>query len=58
MVEKGFNQSSLCAEIRMNEGVFSMRLNNERSFRQAEIEKICDVLDIKPKDISIYFFAH
>lgn len=58
MMEKGYNQSSLCAELGMNEGVFSLRINSERAFRQGEIEKICEILDIKPKDISAYFFVH
>lgn len=35
----------------------SKRLNNTLEFSQDEIYKSCDILDIKPVDIPLYFFA-
>lgn len=56
--EMGYTQESLCAEIPMDRSVFSLRINGKRSFRQGEIESICEILDINVEDISKYFFAH
>lgn len=56
--EMGYTQESLCAEIPMDRSVFSLRINGKRSFRQAEIESICNILDIDHGEIGKYFFAH
>lgn len=57
MVSKGYNQSSLAMEMKMHEGAFSNRMNNQRSFRQEEIIRMCKILGIKPTDIGKYFFT-
>lgn len=56
--EKGFTQESLAAEIPMDRGVLSLKLNNKRSFRMKEIEGICRVLEIPLENVGEYFFAH
>lgn len=57
MNTKGYNQSGLALELKMNEGVLSQRFNNQRSFRQHEIVQICKILGIKQTDIWKYFFT-
>lgn len=56
--EKGYTQESLAAEISMDKSVLSLKLNNKRPFRQKEIERICQILDIPFEEIGEYFFAH
>ena len=35
----------------------SDKLNNKTSWTQTEIQTACDILDIKPAEIPIYFFT-
>lgn len=41
----------------MSPSGLSARLNGTQEFRQSEIWKVCEVLKIKPKEISTYFFT-
>ena len=56
--EKGFTQDSLASEIPMDRSVLSLRLNNKRSFKMKEIERICQILEISLDNVGEYFFVH
>ena len=43
--------------IGLSERTVSLKLNNERDWTQDDIEKTCEVLRIKRKEIPKYFFA-
>ena len=55
--ENGYTQSEFAAELGKASSTFSLRLSGEGYFRQPEIIKICDMLGIAYKDISLYFFT-
>jgi transcriptional regulator with XRE-family HTH domain len=55
--EYGFTQERLAAEIGVSESTLSFKLNNRAYFRQEEIRKICDLLEIEDAEIGAYFFA-
>lgn len=42
----------------ISEHSISKKLNGEVGWKQTEIKKACDVLDLNLNDIPIYFFAH
>ena len=56
--EQGFTQEQLAAQIPMDRSVLSLKLNNKRTFRMKEIERICQILSIPLESIGEYFFAH
>ena len=56
--EKGFTQETLAAEVPMDRGVLSLKLNNKRAFKMKDIEGICRVLDIDLENVGEYFFVH
>lgn len=58
MKERGFTQSKLAHQIKLSETSLNLTLNNNRSFKQDEITKICEALSISMADIPIYFFTH
>lgn len=58
MKEKNITQDVLARLIGLQPPTLSQKLNNKAKFKQAEISKICDVLDIDATDIGLYFFAH
>ena len=41
----------------MSEHSLSVKLNNKTNFKQVEIAKACELLDILPSKISDYFFT-
>lgn len=46
------------AEIMMlSEKTLSMKLNNKIAWKQTEILKACELLDIPPEDVYLYFFT-
>lgn len=55
--EKGKTQESIAAMIGVKEGTYSQKINNNSEFRQSEILRICDLLDIPPEQIHTYFFT-
>ena len=57
MKERGFTQEGLAAEIGVNEGTLSSKLNSKYAFKQNEMDAICRVLDIPNDEIGSYFFA-
>ena len=54
--EKGFTLAEFAKCIGMASSTFSLRLSGDGYFRQPELIKICDVLEIDYKDIPLYFF--
>lgn len=58
MKEKNITQEFLAQLIGLQPPTLSQKLNNKARFKQAEISNICDVLEIEPVDIGLYFFAH
>ena len=41
----------------LSERTVSLKLSNKRSFKQSDIEKAKDILNLKGKDIDQYFFT-
>lgn len=58
MREKGLTQVNLGKIIGLSETSLNFSLNNKRDFRQDEMLKICEVLDIPIEEVDTYFFAH
>lgn len=54
----GNTQNTLAHGIRCNVATINKKLNNKSFFTQKEIDSICNLLDIPPTDIPIYFFNH
>lgn len=57
MKEKGFSQKKLGEAIGRNVATISKKMNGKSAFSQAEIKKICDILDIPSQEIPRYFFV-
>ncbi len=58
MKELGYTQAKIAKIIGISECSVNFTLNNKRNFRQDEILKLIDVLDIPSGKIEEYFFAH
>ena len=56
--ERGYTQEMLAKKISISACSLNLTLNNKREFRQNEILEISKVLDINPREIEDYFFAH
>lgn len=54
--EKFRTQAIFAKELGISSVSLSAKLNNAVSFSQNEINKSCELLDIPPIEISIYFF--
>lgn len=57
MREKKITQQELAKQIGNTTATLNLKLNNKARFKQTEIIKICEVLDISENDIVAYFFA-
>lgn len=57
IVEKVGTQSNFAEKIGLSERSVSLKLNGKVSWKQSEIAKACEVLDIASVDIPAYFFA-
>lgn len=57
IVEKLGTQSTFAEKMRLSERTISLKLNGKVGWKQSEIAKACEVLDIKDNDIPAYFFA-
>ncbi len=55
--EHGFTQESLAEKVGISVCSLNLSLNNKRGFRQAEILKICDILNIPVQNVADYFFS-
>ena len=56
IVEKLGSNKKLAELIGLSEHSLSLKINNQVEFRQSEIFKICEVLDIDSNAIKDYFF--
>ena len=57
MKEKGINQKQLAILVGVSEGQMCKKLSGEYVFKQTEILKICEILEIAAIEISLYFFT-
>lgn len=57
IVEKCGCQQNFAKLVGLSERSISLKLNNERFFKQSEIQKCIEVLEIKYEDIQKYFFT-
>ena len=57
IVEKVGTQSNFSALMELSERTISLKLNGKVSWKQSEIAKACEVLDIPSVEIPLYFFA-
>ena len=57
MRARGFLQKTLAEEIGITEEQFCKKLAGRYDFKQREILRICDVLEISRDDIGRYFFT-
>ncbi len=58
MKERGYTQAKLAKSIGISECTVNFSLKNKRNFRQDEILKIGELLDIPSSQFENYFFAH
>ena len=56
--EKHYTQAQLASAIGINPSSLNLKLNNNLNFKQDEILKISDLLNIDYSEISLYFFKH
>jgi DNA-binding XRE family transcriptional regulator len=56
MREFGYTQEKLAKAIGLNESTLNAKLNNKGYFKQDEVDKICEVLDISVREIGSYFY--
>ncbi len=57
MREKNISQKEMAALIPMSESHFCKKLSGEYPFKQSEIVRICEILDIDAGEIHAYFFT-
>lgn len=57
IVERGLTQKSLASIIGASESQFSQKMSGKYPFKQTEIERICDALQISADEIGTYFFS-
>lgn len=55
--EKGMTQAELAQKIGMSAATLNKKLRGHTEFMQSEISSLCTVLDIKDREISVYFFV-
>lgn len=57
IVEAFGTQSEFAKAMNISEHSLSTKLNNKVNFKQPEISKACELLDIDSSEISDYFFT-
>lgn len=57
IVEKCGTQAVFAERMGLSERTISMKLNNKIAFKQSEIQKALDVLEITSDEIQVYFFT-
>lgn len=57
IVEVYGTQYSFAEAMGLSEHSLSVKLNNRRNFKQTEIKKACELLNIAPSEMSDYFFT-
>ncbi len=58
IVEKFGTQYKFAQAIKLSERTVSLKLNGKIGWKQEEIAKICDILEIDSSKIPDYFFYH
>lgn len=56
MREKGVTQAELAKKIGISESSLNLKLNDKTEFKQREISKICEILNIIG-GVDLYFFT-
>lgn len=56
--EYGYTQESLSKILGISATSLNLSLNNKRNFKQDEILKICEILNISNNHLVTYFFTH
>ena len=56
--ENGYTQESFAKEIGISACSLNLTLNNKRDFRQDEILRASQILNISGEEISTYFFSN
>jgi len=57
LIIERFNSQRLFAKsLGISEKSLSLKLHSKRPWRQSEIERSCDILDIEKEEIGVYFF--
>ena len=57
IVERFRTQGVFAERLGLSSRSLSLKLNNQRGWKQTEIEKACTLLDIPISEVSEYFFA-
>lgn len=57
IVEKYGTQAKFAVAMNLSERTLSLKLNSERYFKQSEIEKAAELLDIGCEEYAVYFFT-
>ena len=57
IVEVYGTQSEFAKAMDVSERSISLKLNSKLNFKQSEITKACELLNIKPSEISEFFFT-
>ena len=57
IVEKYGTQARFSKALGLSEHSLSLKLNSIRGFKQSEISRVCDILEIEHSEIPVYFFT-
>lgn len=57
IIEKYASRGAFAKAMGLSERTMSLKLNNQVSFKQSEISKACELLEIHEADIPCYFFT-
>lgn len=57
IVEKVGTQCLFAEKMGLSERTISLKLNGKVGWKQCEITKVCEVLEINDSEIPVYFFA-
>ncbi len=57
IVEKVGTQANFAEKLGLSERSMSLKLNGRVGWKQTEISKACEILEILPTEIPAYFFA-
>lgn len=57
IIEKFKTQQEFASKMGWSERTLSLKMNNKRFWKQTEISKACELLDISTGEIQEYFFT-
>lgn len=58
IVEKQGTRAKFAAEMDISERSLSLKLNDKVPWKDAEISKACNILDIEDSEMHLYFFKY